>query len=213
MVVTIDACRCGSGSRGTCRRRRGSAGLRETRGNCRDCENDDTKKHAERYSIWLVETITQTSQVEPWLEGALPGFHPVISHLLRSSQQIRGEIDRWIAPAEDEIVWATGTGFHVKHLAGSTDRLCTYLAGKPLTEAQLAVVANEHTPSPGLAVRVHLAFERYESLLKSLYPEEFSALRYVGRKRIPVTAISLAIHIAEHGQRHVGQAISLLRTK
>jgi hypothetical protein len=28
------------------------------------------------------------------------------------------------------------------------------------------------------------------------------------RKRLQTTAVSVAIHIAEHGQRHVGQAIN-----
>lgn len=147
---------------------------------------------------------------EPWLQGAIPGRHPVISHLLRSSQQIRGDLDRWITPLSDERIWATATGFHVKHLAGSTDRLCTYLAGKALSEAQMAAIEQEHTPTPGLPVRVHLAFERYESLVKALPPEDFATPRFVGRKRIPVTAISLAIHIVEHGQRHIGQAIATL---
>jgi hypothetical protein len=32
--------------------------------------------------------------------------------------------------------------------------------------------------------------------------------REVGRKRLPTTAIGLLTHIAEHTQRHVGQAIS-----
>jgi hypothetical protein len=41
-----------------------------------------------------------------------------------------------------------------------------------------------------------------------LKPEDFGLMRHVGRRRLPVTAIGLAIHIAEHGQRHVGQAIS-----
>jgi hypothetical protein len=33
-------------------------------------------------------------------------------------------------------------------------------------------------------------------------------LREVGRKQLPTTAIGLLTHIAEHTQRHVGQAIS-----
>jgi hypothetical protein len=41
-----------------------------------------------------------------------------------------------------------------------------------------------------------------------LRPEQFGDVREIGRKRLQTTAISLAIHIAEHGQRHVGQAIS-----
>jgi hypothetical protein len=35
--------------------------------------------------------------------------------------------------------------------------------------------------------------------------------RYVGRKMLPSTVIGLLTHIAEHTQRHVGQAITTAR--
>lgn len=149
--------------------------------------------------------------MEPWLKGSIPGWNPVVSHLLRASEQIRGDIDHWIAPVSVEVLLSNGAAFHVKHLAGSTDRLCTYLCGQELTAAQLMVLKEEHQPSGGLVEAVHSAFERYEELVKSLREEDFSSLRYIGRQRLPVTAVSLAIHIVEHGQRHTGQAIALLK--
>jgi hypothetical protein len=138
---------------------------------------------------------------EPWLRGPLPDLHPVIGHLVRSSQHIREDVRLVRAPVR----------FHLKHLAGSTNRLCTYLKGGVLTPEQLAAIPEEHNGNETLAELIELvdwAFYRYESLVRALNPTEFGALRYVGRDRLPVTAISLAIHIAEHGQRHVGQAIT-----
>jgi hypothetical protein len=138
---------------------------------------------------------------EPWLRGPLPAVDPVIGHLVRSAQQIR----------EDVRLIATPVSFHLKHLAGSTNRLCTYLEGRALTPEQFAAIREEHEGDESLDELIELvdhAFERYERLILSLNPAAFGELRYVGRDRLPVTAIGLAIHIAEHGQRHVGQAIT-----
>jgi uncharacterized damage-inducible protein DinB len=38
-------------------------------------------------------------------------------------------------------------------------------------------------------------------------PATLGDARTVGRKRLPTTVIGLLTHIAEHTQRHVGQAI------
>jgi hypothetical protein len=105
----------------------------------------------------------------------------------------------------------TSAGFHAKHLAGSTQRLCTYLEGGQLTAEQLAALKREshgQESAPELFAAVCAALSQYESLVRSLLPEQFGEVREIGRKRLQTTAISLAIHIAEHGQRHVGQAIS-----
>jgi hypothetical protein len=153
---------------------------------------------------------------EPWLRGVLPNLDPVIAHLLRASEQIQEDLTRGIVPLSTAQLWATphgmtSAGFHAKHLAGSTDRLCTYLEGRQLDADQLAAMraesAGDDSPAD-LIARVHTAFERYESLVKALRPEHFGDLREVGRKRLVTTAIGLAIHIAEHGQRHAGQAIN-----
>ena len=154
--------------------------------------------------------------VEPWMRGIVPGIHPVIGHLLRAAEHIREDIERAISPLTIDQLRAmphgmTSAGFHVRHLAGSTERLCTYLEGRQLTAEQLAAIKGEGRGSASAgelieAVRHSLA--RYEELVQTLTPEQFGEVREIGRKRFQTTAISLAIHIAEHGQRHVGQAIS-----
>ena len=62
-----------------------------------------------------------------------------------------------------------------------------------------------------LLAEIRLALMRYENLVRELRAESFGSLREVGRRRLPVTAVSLAIHIAEHGQRHTGQLVSAAR--
>jgi hypothetical protein len=53
---------------------------------------------------------------------------------------------------------------------------------------------------------VDAALSRYDELVRGL--SDFAAVRYVGRARLEVSAIGLAIHIVEHGQRHAGQMLS-----
>jgi uncharacterized damage-inducible protein DinB len=153
---------------------------------------------------------------EPWLRGILPDVDPVIGHLLRSSQQIREDITNAISHLTTGQLWTkpTGAGFHARHLAGSTDRLCTYLEGRQLGEAQLAELSQESEPGESAAellARVDRALNRYETLLRSLTPNQFAEIRAIGRQKLQTTAIGLAIHIAEHGQRHTGQAISIAK--
>ncbi|MES1257460.1 MAG: DinB family protein [Acidobacteriota bacterium] len=154
--------------------------------------------------------------MEPWLRGIAPDLHPVTGHLLRASQQIREDIERALRPLTPGQIWATpfgmtSAGFHAKHLAGSTRRLCTYLAGAQLTAEQVGAIPGERTGTESAAellTGIEAAFDGYEALVRALRPEDFATLREIGRKRLRTTAVSLAIHIAEHGQRHAGQAIS-----
>jgi hypothetical protein len=153
---------------------------------------------------------------EPWLRGPIEGLHPVISHLLRASQQIREDIELALRPLTVSQLWVTPedlnpAGFHATHLAGSIDRLCTYLEGRALSPDQIRAIPLERVGTATAAMlleNISAQLDRYERLVRNLDPAEFASPRYVGRARYATTAISLAIHIAEHGQRHVGQAIS-----
>jgi uncharacterized damage-inducible protein DinB len=59
-----------------------------------------------------------------------------------------------------------------------------------------------------LLAEVDRAFRDAERVIRSLDPATLADARTVGRKRLPTTVIGLLTHIAEHTQRHVGQAIS-----
>ena len=87
----------------------------------------------------------------------------------------------------------------------------TYLQGRQLTDAQLAALDREHEPGASreeLLDEVAAAFERAEAIVRAVDPATLRDQREVGRKRLPTTVIGLLTHIAEHTQRHVGQAIS-----
>lgn len=159
-------------------------------------------------------------QPEPWLRGPIvglePGFDPVLAHLLRASQQIREDVEAACDHLTREQVWCrpemlNPVGFHLKHLAGSSLRLLTYLEGGTLSWQQLTAIPLEKAgeeDTATLLASVNAAFDRYDACIRALAPARFAELREVGRDRIPVTAISLAIHITEHGHRHVGQIVS-----
>jgi hypothetical protein len=165
---------------------------------------------------WFLMPESPEPRPEPWMRGIIPGINPVIGHLLRASEHIREDIERAIAPLTAEQLWSrphgmTPAGFHAKHLAGSTERLTSYLEGRQLSTGQLAALKAERTgqeTAEQLLASIRAALAHYEELVRALTPSHFGDIREIGRKRFQTTAISLAIHIAEHGQRHVGQAIS-----
>jgi uncharacterized damage-inducible protein DinB len=136
--------------------------------------------------------------------------------MLYAFQQAREDLATHTAGLTIEQIWATthglgSLGFHIRHIAGSTSRLITYLEGNQLSEHQLAELRTE--PEPGASIRNLLAgmersFEHAEAVVRALNPADLAAPREVGRKRLPTTVIGLLTHIAEHTQRHVGQAIS-----
>ncbi len=151
------------------------------------------------------------------MRGPIPGVNPLLAPILYSFQQAREDLARYTGGLTPDQIWARphgfgSVGFHLRHIAGSTDRLMTYLQGGELSAAQLAALAAEQEPrGPGrdqLLAAMDEAFHRAGELVRQLDPARLAEPRAVGRKRLPTTVIGLLTHIAEHTQRHVGQAIS-----
>ena len=160
-------------------------------------------------------TMTAPSEPEPWLRGALPDVDPLLAPALRSFEQVREDLARWTAGVADAQVWLAPPGlaplgFHLRHIAGSLDRLTTYLEGGTLSPAQLADLAAEMEPRGGrteLLAAVDRALRRAAAAVRALDPARLREPRTVGRRALPTTAIGLVVHLAEHTQRHLGQAI------
>jgi uncharacterized damage-inducible protein DinB len=153
---------------------------------------------------------------EPWMRGPIAGVHPLLAPVLCSFQMAREDLEKHTAGLPVERIWATphglaSVGFHLRHIAGSTSRLMTYLQGRELAAAQWEALAAED--SPGKLSREQLlaaldeAFRDAEMVIRAMDPATLAEARTVGRKRLPTTVIGLLTHIAEHTQRHVGQAI------
>ncbi|MFL6415851.1 MAG: DinB family protein [Bryobacteraceae bacterium] len=136
--------------------------------------------------------------------------------VLFSFEQVREDLDKYTRDVSDAEVWAQtpgGTlGFHLKHLAGSVDRISTYLLGGALTEAQLRELSSEADGQGSLSdllARIKANLQIAEDRVRQVNAADLFAFRGVGRQGLPSTVIGLLVHLAEHTQRHLGQAITL----
>jgi hypothetical protein len=159
------------------------------------------------------------AESEPWLKGSLAGVPPHVMPVFFSFQQVREDLSKYSQGITQEQLWRHlagkhSLGFHLKHIAGSVDRLTTYLVGGQLDRPQLEFLQNEHTPGvelePLLAL-VHESLHAAELQLLQVKPEALFEARAVGRQLLPTTVIGLIVHVCEHTQRHLGQAILLTK--
>lgn len=101
-------------------------------------------------------------------------------------------------------------GFHLQHLAGVLERLLTYARAETLSDAQLASLSAEGTPTATvdeLLAAFEAQVERALQQLREVDPETLLEPREVGRGKLPSTVLGLLVHAAEHTQRHVGQLL------
>jgi uncharacterized damage-inducible protein DinB len=157
---------------------------------------------------------------EPWLRGPIAGVHPAIAPVLYAFQQAREDLEHYTHGLTTEQLWAAphgfaSVGFHIRHIAESTERLTTYLEGRELTPTQLAALEAESQPGTAtrdeLLILLDASFRYSELVVRGIDVATLTEPRYVGRKMLPSTVIGLLTHIAEHTQRHVGQAITMAR--
>jgi uncharacterized damage-inducible protein DinB len=149
------------------------------------------------------------------MRGPVPGVNPFVAPLLYSFQMAREDLARWTEGLTTGQIWASShglgsVGFQLRHIAGSTDRLMAYLEGGQLTDAQMAFLRSEKEPGASretLLAEMDAVFARAEAVARALNPAHLTDPRGVGRKQLPTTVIGLLVHIAEHTQRHTGQAI------
>ena len=88
---------------------------------------------------------------EPWLRGPIAGVHPLVAPVLYAFQQAREDLAKFTEGLTPEQLWASphgfgSAGFHIVHIAGSTERLMTYLQERELTAAQMQALRNEARP-------------------------------------------------------------------
>ena len=153
---------------------------------------------------------------EPWMRGPLDGVSPLIAPVLYSFQQANEDLVKYTANMRPAQVWArphglAPLGFHLRHIAGSVSRLTMYLQNLPLTPQQFEALHAEMTPGAGVEELLNAmvqSFDQATAIITGIDQAELCGTRGVGRERLPTTVIGLLVHIAEHTQRHVGQAIS-----
>src|SRR5436305_6581356 len=166
--------------------------------------------------------MTASDQPEVWLRGPVPEVLPLLQPVAHALLQAVEEVRRVVGPLSPDHLWArpdgaASVGFHVRHAAGSLDRLFTYARGEGLTAEQRAFLDAEASPGspPAPAVELALAFEEQvgRALEQLRHTRESTLLeaRGVGRRQLPSTVLGLLVHAAEHTQRHVGQIVTTAR--
>ena len=101
--------------------------------------------------------------------------------------------------------------FHIRHIARSVDRLLTYAEGRQLSEEQVAALETEVAPDAVPAEvfkELRDALEQAGTRVCAFTAAHLEVPRSVGRQSLPTTLGGILVHVAEHTQRHVGQAIT-----
>jgi uncharacterized damage-inducible protein DinB len=153
---------------------------------------------------------------EPWLRGPIDGVEPLVMPLFFTFTYVREELAKHAVGLTHEELWrkpngASSVGFHLKHVAGSVDRLTTYLRGDQLSKAQMDSLRHETEPDRSLPELLQLVAEnlrKSEEELRRVDPASLYEPRSIGRRALPTTVLGLIVHIAEHTQRHLGQMIT-----
>ena len=159
---------------------------------------------------------------EPWLRGPVPGIPALLQPAAHAFLLSIEDCEHAAAGLTSDALWfspggAASIGFHLRHLAGSTDRLLTYARGERLSREQLAVLAAEATPgdppagAPALLVGWRAAVDRALAQLAATPEASLADPRAVGRARLPSTVLGLLFHAAEHASRHTGQVVTLAK--
>jgi uncharacterized damage-inducible protein DinB len=159
------------------------------------------------------------SSLEPWLRGTEIDVPAVGRATLHALQLAEEDLHRWCGNLSDEELYARPGGtppvaFHIRHLSRSLDRLLTYAEGRSLDAEQTARLETELDAG---ATRDELFAELGTSLadasmrVRALAVRSLEEARFVGKRRLPTTLGGLLVHIADHTQRHVGQAITTAR--
>jgi uncharacterized damage-inducible protein DinB len=153
---------------------------------------------------------------EPWLRGTLTDIPPVQRAVLHALELAKEDLGRWCDALTDEQLNTrpgdiAPVAFHIRHIGRAADRLLTYAEGNPLAPEQISAMKAELNPD---ATRDQLFAELTQSLdsaairIRAFSVDDLNQPRAVGRQQMPTTVAGLIVHVADHTQRHVGQAIT-----
>jgi uncharacterized damage-inducible protein DinB len=156
---------------------------------------------------------------EPWLRGPVAGVPALLQPAAHAFIMSIEDCETAVGELPAALTWvehagAASIGFHLRHLAGATDRLLTYARGEPLSAGQKAALMAERAPGdspPGpkeLLQGWRAVVERVVAQLASTPESMLLEFRGVGRNQLPSTVLGLLFHAAEHASRHTGQVVT-----
>ena len=148
------------------------------------------------------------------IKGVSPWLMPVAHGLIHAQEELREAVPKlsagtlWQKPGG-----AASVGWHLLHIAGSTDRLFTYAHGQSLDDRQRSWLELERAGSAELGAEqlmqtIDQVFDRCLDVLRRLVDGDLQTPREVGAAKLPATMFGLLFHAAEHAQRHSGQVVT-----
>jgi uncharacterized damage-inducible protein DinB len=160
--------------------------------------------------------MTETKLPEPWLRGTLTEVSSVQRAVLHALVLAQEDLEVWCGGFSDAELNARPAGlapiaFHLRHIARSLDRLLTYAEGRQLDSEQIAAMKTEMDSGAVHKVlfsELTSALERSAKRIRAIDPASLDDPRTVGRKQLPTSVGGLLVHVADHTQRHVGQAVT-----
>lgn len=153
---------------------------------------------------------------EPWLRGTLNDVPAVQRGVLHALELAREDLERWCDGLSDEELHDRPGGiapvaFHLRHIARSMDRLLTYAEGNQLSAEQISAMKAEMEPGGRkneLMAELVVAIAKSGKRIRAFSEQQMQEERHVGKKQLPTSVGGLLVHVADHTQRHVGQAIT-----
>jgi uncharacterized damage-inducible protein DinB len=154
---------------------------------------------------------------EAWLSGKLDGFSDVLMPTAHALVQAITDLQKFTDLTDEELLAkpndSASIAFHLRHIAGSCDRLLTYAKGENLSEKQFEFLKTETAENTDLNAEelINQAVSSIETVLNfcQIVPSEnLFEPRFVGRMELPTNVFGLLFHIAEHTARHVGQIVT-----
>jgi len=160
--------------------------------------------------------MTEAKRPEPWLRGTLTDVPAVCRAILHALQLAEEDLAKWCGELSPQQLNARPGGvasvaFQIRHIARSIDRLLTYAEGQQLDERQMVTLKSEMGADAGseeVFDELHAAIEEAGTRIRALALSDLERARVVGRRALPTTLGGLLVHVADHTQRHVGQAIT-----
>ncbi len=153
-----------------------------------------------------------------WLGGKLEGYAPLVMPAAHALAQAIVDLQKHAPGLSNEELRARpnnspSAAFHLRHIAGSIDRLLTYSRGEQLNDAQFAALKAETADDSDfnadeLTRRAITEINNALEVLKNVDLNNLFEERFVGRQKLPTNVFGLLFHIAEHTARHVGQVVT-----
>jgi uncharacterized damage-inducible protein DinB len=160
--------------------------------------------------------MPDTIASEPWLRGTLSEASAVPRAVLHALELAHIDLLHWCGGLTKDELNSSQEGipsiaFHLRHIARSVDRLLTYAEGSSLDSVQIAALkseAKEEATRDELFAELDASLTRAAVRIRALDANRLDETRFVGVKKLPTTVGGLLVHVADHTQRHVGQAVT-----